>query len=42
MQQQRLRPNHLENSFAEKDQGILMDNMLKVSQQWALAAKRAN
>ncbi|GAB0177316.1 mitochondrial enolase superfamily member 1 [Grus japonensis] len=42
MHQYMLGAAQLESSFAEKDLGVLMDNTMNVSQQCALAAKKAN
>ncbi|GAB0181141.1 mitochondrial enolase superfamily member 1 [Grus japonensis] len=42
MHQYMLENNQLENSFAEKDLGLLVDTMLNTKQQGALAAKKAN
>jgi len=39
MHQYMLEDDHLESNLAENDLGVLMDNRLNVSQQWALAAK---
>ncbi|KAJ7420402.1 hypothetical protein BTVI_21653 [Pitangus sulphuratus] len=42
MHQYRLGVDLLESSSMEKDQGVLVDNMLSVRQQCALVAKKAN
>ena len=42
MHQHTLRAKWMASGSAEKDQGVLMDNKLNMSQQGALAIKRAN